>query len=73
MVLFVDLEDENADPPRVNTTHWEHSIMSRLKTKNNAVLDEGRINPNKNATTEALGCYPYAHSTATSATAGASY
>jgi len=68
MVLFVDLEDE-VEPPELNgvTPYWsrggfEHggigerrSLPVRLKQGDRGVE---RGNPNKNAVTEALGCYP---------------
>ena len=65
MVFFVDLEDENAEPPEIVVTpHW---ILNRgLRTANIGTLDGEdvrRVNPNKNAITEALGCYPYVPST----------
>ena len=59
MVLFVDLEDENAEPPEVVTNHWQRFKERDLRTANTTSLDERRVNPNKNATTQALGCYPY--------------
>ena len=66
MVLFVDLEDES-EPPEIINTHWQHqhSYERDLRTAHVGALDGAggdRINPNKNVMTEALGCYPYAHS-----------
>lgn len=62
MVLFVDLEDENAEPPERVTPHWQHFNQRGLRTAYIGIFDgsdEARPNPNKNAITEALGCYPY--------------
>lgn len=59
MVLFVDLDDENADPPAITTPHWQRFSERGLRTANTGALEEGRANPNKNTITEALGCYPY--------------
>ena len=59
MVLFVDLEDETAEPPEIVTPHWQRFNERSLRTAKAATLDEARLNPNKNAITEALGCYPY--------------
>ena len=60
MVLFVDLEDENAEPPEIVSPLW---VRNRgLRTANIRTLDgedARRVNPNKNTITEALGCYPY--------------
>lgn len=65
MVVFVDLEDESEPPERAS--HWtllnEHggtgsiSSLKGLKFKD-GIRGEHRENPNKNAITEALGCYP---------------
>jgi hypothetical protein len=63
MVLFVDLEDENAEPPEIVTPHWQPFNERALRPVNTGALDEGRVNPNKNAITEALGCYPYVQAT----------
>lgn len=57
MVVFVDFEDET-EPPEIVTNHWEHLSQRALRTVQNAAVDDGRVNPNKNSTTEALGCYP---------------
>jgi hypothetical protein len=59
MVLFVDLEDENAEPPEIVTPHWQRFNERSLRTAEAGTLDQARVNPNKNAITEALGCYPY--------------
>lgn len=61
MVLFVDLEDET-EPPENVTNHWHNLNQSAFGPSNSAALEDRRVNPNKNATTEALGCYPYVHS-----------
>jgi len=63
MVLFVDLEDD-AEPPEIVTPHWSQlnrGVFRSLPTINREfsnVGDGSRENPNKNAITEALGCYP---------------
>lgn len=61
MVVFVDLEDESEPPERV--PHWsllhQHGVGNLPALKSLSLEIEGRINPNKNALTEALGCYPY--------------
>ncbi|KAG0652000.1 hypothetical protein D0Z07_1154 [Hyphodiscus hymeniophilus] len=57
MVLFVDLEDE-IEPPEIVTDHWQNSHRRGFSAVKIAASDDGRVNPNKNATTEALGCYP---------------
>jgi hypothetical protein len=70
MVLFVDLEDENAEPPERVTPHWQQFHQRGLRTARIGTLDgndEARPNPNKNAITEALGCYPYVYHDLTSA------
>jgi hypothetical protein len=68
MVLFVDLDDEAEPPERVGVTpHWSqlsnNGILRSLSTIAGLNMKEGdgeaRENPNKNAITEALGCYPY--------------
>ena len=59
MVLFVDLEDESAEPPETITLHWY--LNRGLKTANVETLDPERVNPNRNATTEALCYYPFVH------------
>ncbi|KAL3424413.1 hypothetical protein PVAG01_03694 [Phlyctema vagabunda] len=82
MVLFVDLEDENAEPPDISrmgiapTPQWSgvgHADWRDFHDSGNSqnhgdwrdshnqveeVRVEERLNPNKNAMTEALGCYP---------------
>lgn len=68
MVVFIDLDDE-AEPPELSSNrpeapkHWfqnDHANgISRtytLKTSERKLNE--RVNPNKNAVTEALGCYP---------------
>lgn len=71
MVVFVDLEDE-AEPPEkmLSSRQWDKLDLNRnppggadafsSRTQGIAGLgeEEGRVNPNKNAVTEALGCYP---------------
>ena len=64
MVLFVDLDDDDAEPPgTILTPHYRLNHHRGLRIAHVATLDEkldeGRVNPNKNAITEALGCYPY--------------
>jgi len=68
MVVFVDL-DESDEPPE----HWSlrghhHGILGGLPglSRKQALQDVRRVNPNKNSITEALGCYPYVYSLATS-------
>lgn len=78
MVLFVDLEDESAEPPdltRMGIGEKDYMIDTRgghgdWRDFHNPVVDndnqhlqvgrygEERPNPNNNAMTEALGCYP---------------
>jgi hypothetical protein len=65
MVVFVDLEDEGEPPEIVSSRQWEKLDLNRnppgadaFRAQGIAGLEEGRVNPNKNAVTEALGCYP---------------
>lgn len=58
MAVFVDLEDESAEPPEILTTPQWQPYERVLRTADTGKLDDARVNPNKNATTEALGCYP---------------
>ena len=71
MVVFVDLEDESEPPELIGgNKHWSlHDHASVLKGLSlEAGLGTGKVqvagrdanrnNPNKNALTEALGCYP---------------
>ncbi len=61
MVIFVNLEDEDNQPAETDTLHWQGFNQTRLRTGNTGALDnkdKERVNPNKNPTTEALGCYP---------------
>ena len=69
MVLFVDLEDESeSEPPEsgnafknLNLTHrWGRDGEAGLMRSTRVMDADGRDNPNKNAITQALGCYPYA-------------
>jgi hypothetical protein len=66
MVVFVDLDEESEPPERA--LHWgllnQHGGFGNLPSLRALSLKEGgkvdgRENPNKNAITEALGCYPY--------------
>ena len=68
MVVFIDLDDE-AEPPELSSDrheapkHWfktEHTngIAMTYMSKNSKEKLNERVNPNKNAVTEALGCYP---------------
>jgi hypothetical protein len=66
MVVFVDLEDESEPPERA--AHWsllnERGGIGNISSLRGLSLTDGiradqRDNPNKNAITEALGCYPY--------------
>jgi hypothetical protein len=62
MVVFVDLEEESEPPERAQ--HWSlHGLHANHVGFGigGLTLKEGvqRDNPNKNAITEALGCYPY--------------
>lgn len=68
MVVFVDLEEESEPPERALQQHWSlcgHDLhhgakgfgIGGLTLKEG--MQDGRANPNKNAITEALGCYPY--------------
>ena len=69
MVLFVDLEDEsgNSSDPLDNDSmphHWSHQLHIReglgdLPARPSVQEVVERTNPNKNAMTEAMGCYPY--------------
>ena len=66
MVVFVDLDDET-EPPEVGG-HWDvkrfglgNVVSEKEKDKEEVVEnanEEKRDNPNRNASTEALGCYP---------------
>lgn len=68
MVIFVDLEDESEPPESV--PHWSQlqqhggigSMLSLIDLSLKDGLQHDRGNPNKNAITEALGCYPYDNS-----------
>jgi hypothetical protein len=68
MVIFVDLDDE-AEPPELGAVkhqvpqHWSQIGLGRCISQvngNDAIAETAseRPNPNKNALTEALGCYP---------------
>lgn len=73
MVVFVDYEDDS-EPPEQNVTglhHLQNGINGFQKPVwggfgdankganiRGLMLEDGRENPNKNAITEALGCYP---------------
>jgi len=68
MVLFIDLEDESEPPEQLgnNPHHWlmhDNTDFLRGLTIGNegraGGVEVARENPNKNAITEALGCYPY--------------
>lgn len=69
MVLFVDLEDE-VEPPDSTSAflarlhhRWERDGEGNLISRDSRGLAdecEARANPNVNAVTQALGCYPYA-------------
>ena len=67
MVLFVDLDEEAEPPERAGVTpHWSqlnNGVRRSLSTIKKLNLPEAggeaRENPNKNAITQALGCYPY--------------
>jgi hypothetical protein len=65
MVVFVDLDDESeppelrSQPPKSSGTYRQTGIAVRTRAENG--VSDGlaeRVNPNKNAVTEALGCYP---------------
>ncbi|TVY14254.1 hypothetical protein LARI1_G007627 [Lachnellula arida] len=63
MVVFVDLDDES-EPPEVGG-HWDvrrfglgNTVSEKEKEEVENVNEEKRDNPNRNASTEALGCYP---------------
>src|SRR5271156_5691068 len=68
MVVFIDLDDE-AEPPELSFNgpeapkHWfqtdhANSIARTHTLQGSEEMLKERINPNKNAVTEALGCYP---------------
>jgi hypothetical protein len=67
MVIFIDLDDE-AEPPELGAAkhqaprHWSQIGLGRcIPQVNGNDAKESvyeRPNPNKNALTEALGCYP---------------
>jgi hypothetical protein len=62
MAVFQDLE-EDPEPPEIIPSQWQHLLERGLRTAHIGTLDgqdDGRVNPNKNVMTEALGCYPYA-------------
>lgn len=68
MVIFVDLEDESEPPEKIIAPHWsqgqngrrEFAALPKLGGLSlDVVQQKDRINPNKNAVTEALGCYPW--------------
>ncbi|TVY55816.1 hypothetical protein LCER1_G005120 [Lachnellula cervina] len=63
MVVFVDLDDES-EPPELGG-HWDvrrfglgNTVSEKEKEEVENVDEEKRDNPNRNASTEALGCYP---------------
>jgi hypothetical protein len=63
MALFVDLEDDDAEPPQQEgKAKWTDGAKA---TNNHGGVGGGgmahpsaRENPNRNFTTQALGCYP---------------
>jgi hypothetical protein len=68
MVVFVDLE-EDAEPPELKIAqgHWPRTVPvidNRAISGHGRTLDGRedqmleRLNPNRNALTEAMGCYP---------------
>ncbi|PQE04696.1 sulfate transporter protein [Rutstroemia sp. NJR-2017a BBW] len=61
MVVFVDLEDEK-EPPEQLHRGFQKPVWGGFGDDNAGIVrigaEEGRENPNKNACTEALGCYP---------------
>lgn len=66
MVVFVDLDDETEPPEHgISEEQW---AMKRIDGDSNAGARPGNIaghpvqtrsNPNRNALTQAMGCYPY--------------
>lgn len=74
MVVFVNLDDDSEPPEQIGNglRHLHHGIngfqkpvwggfaeVNRGATAQRLALEEdGRDNPNKNAITEAMGCYP---------------
>lgn len=62
MVVFVDLEDESEPPELSNGSrlnlNLHGGLMKRPLELQEKEVDKGRVNPNKNSITEALGCYP---------------
>jgi hypothetical protein len=62
MVVFVDLEDESEPPELSNwsrlSLNLHGGLMNRPLELQEKEVDKGRVNPNKNSITEALGCYP---------------
>jgi hypothetical protein len=70
MVVFVDLNDD-PEPPRLGShrndapIHWLEGNLTLHPTRAQPIKDPAaklaeRSNPNRNAVTAALGCYPYA-------------
>jgi hypothetical protein len=61
MVVFVDLEDEK-EPPEQLHRGFQKPVWGGFGDDDAGIVrigaEEGRENPNKNACTEALGCYP---------------
>ncbi|KAM3075077.1 hypothetical protein ACMFMG_007465 [Clarireedia jacksonii] len=61
MVVFVDFEDEKESPEQLHRG-FQKPVWGGFGDDNAGVVqigaEEGRENPNKNACTEALGCYP---------------
>ena len=68
MVLFVDLEEDSEPPEQGVAPHWsqlnqhggrEFTDLQRLGGLSlGAGKTDERVNPNRNAVAEALGCYP---------------
>lgn len=74
MVVFLDLEDDKEPPEQIakelkhlqnGINEFQKPVWGGFPEANKGVMvrsltldEDGRENPNKNTTTEALGCYP---------------